>query len=132
MGSIEIRLDDYELDDIDKRILQYRLAYPGMKSKDIAERCKISTGVFLKRIKRPAYLKATADINRTAIERVIGLVDRAAKKYEELLDCGDLKIEERVAKSILVSAGVLKEGTHVTVNNNNATLESLVLLSLQK
>jgi len=120
--SDEIRAK-YELDEIDRRILNLKLQHPGMTDEEIGVILDLHRVSVCNRRTKPAWQAAYAEETRPAADLINAVAEKAAKRYIALLDCDDPRVVEKVARSLLVHANLLK-----TKDEGGTAVEPLVLV----
>jgi len=105
----------YNLDAVDQLILKYKIANPKITDEAMAELVNLSRMTVWHRRNKPAFKAALAEYFMPATERIRSMADKAARKYQKLLDSDNELIVERVASKVLVSEGALKERQDIDV-----------------
>lgn len=96
------KFDKYDaLDDLDKRIVQLKLQFPNITNVDIAKKLNIGRSTVQRREQKEVFKMALLSVQRPAIETLMGLRQKAARKYGTLLDSENEYIQFRTAKELL-------------------------------
>lgn len=105
----------YNLDAVDQKMLQIKVAHPKITDEALAELVDMSRTAVNIRRNKPAFKAALAEYFMPAADRIRNMADKAARKYQKLLDSDNELIVERVASKVLVSEGALRERQEVDV-----------------
>src|SRR5688500_16458104 len=93
-------LAKYELDEIDKKILQLKMQYPAINDGEVAKIIGIAPKTLSVRIHAQKWQDAFSELHLPAKSLLEKNAARLTKKYIRLADCGDKKVEERVIRTI--------------------------------
>ena len=107
---------DYQLDDVDRRILALKLKHPSMKKVHIAELIGLERKQIATRMKKPAWLDAYSDNVMPAKALLKKKEDQLTRKYVQLTESQNEHIKEKVISKILVTQGILKS-ENTSINN---------------
>ncbi len=105
--------EEFELDQTDNALIFYLMRYPGVTDEQLGKLVGLARPNVNRRRNAPKFKRQLEAMNRSALQLVENSVKTAAEKYVSLLDSPDDSVKERVAKSILVSAGILKQKVEV-------------------
>lgn len=107
-ASAQEILARHSLDETDKLILKLLVEHPSITDTEIGAVVNLDRKAVGARRRKEAFQNAINDFLMPAKERIQSLVDKAARKYQKLLDSHDEKVVRNVAKDILISEGRLK------------------------
>jgi hypothetical protein len=91
-------VERFELDDIDQKILKLKVQYPDMKKKDIADYLKMHPTTIGIRMKKPAYLKALSEFNKTTGEWILDLGRHMFRRLKTLINDPDKSVALQALK----------------------------------
>ena len=113
-------LEKYELSDIDKNIIKYKLQFPEITHEELALLLDTQRSYITKRFNTPAVKKAMAELEDNFgadwVARVIKAREKASKKLVKLLDDKNSNIVLKAIENILP----LKDLSSVTDNKNKS------------
>jgi len=118
--------EKYELDVVDQDLLKRVIMYPAISDAELGAMVGLARGTVNKRRNAAKFKDAMNEHLRPPIERIKKLANACAEKYQQLLNCGDLKIEERVARAVLESVGALSGSKNKPVLDIELIEEKLV------
>ena len=92
-----------ELDELDNRILRFKIEYPGATLADIADALNNvrSAEAIAQRIKRPAFVKAMEDVQMTAWDVLVKVQGLAARRLMRLVGDPDAKVSIKACEIAL-------------------------------
>ena len=98
-------LEKYELNDNDKRIIQYKLQYPEITHEELSLLLDISREYITRRLNTPIFKKALAELSDNFgadwKKRIIAAKEKASKKLVKLIDDKNPSISIRACEQIL-------------------------------
>lgn len=107
----------YRLDEMDKKILDLRIKYPSIESKDIADVLEVGEGVINSRFMKPAMQRAMAEHSKTFFEQLGDLQMMAVKRLKQLVNDSDKDVA--IAAIKIAMAPMINQHTFNINNNKN-------------
>ena len=102
-------LNKYELDEVGKAILKYKLQHPAMEQGDIANLIGVHRTVVARRMESEPWKKAFNDYFMPAKELIEGSARELARRYLGFTRSKNEAVAERATRACLTSLGILKE-----------------------
>lgn len=114
-----------EVDDLDKRIMNLRIQFPGMPKTTIGKKCGVSAACVSDRLNKVAVKKALADYeNRDLLlamdnrRRVMKLQQKAIQAIEGMLDSDNPQEKAFALDKIDIMKGIIPDLSEVTATHN--------------
>lgn len=105
----------YRLDEMDKKILDLRLKYPSLDSKEIADILEVGEGAINARFMKPAMQRAMQEHSKTFFEQLGDLQMMAVKRLKQLVNDPDKDVA--IAAIKIAMAPMINQHT-LNINNN--------------
>ena len=105
----------YRLDEMDKKILDLRIKYPSLESKEIADVLEVGEGVINSRFMKPAMQRAMQEHSKTFFEQLGDLQMMAVKRLKQLVNDSDKDVA--IAAIKIAMAPMINQHT-LNINNN--------------
>lgn len=93
--------DRYELNETDKKVIQYRLRFTDITQNEIAQLCSISDNMVSLILQKPSVKLILKEFEGDWIEMLINAKEKAAKKLIKLIDEKNPSIALRACENIL-------------------------------
>ena len=97
----EFNLEDYELNDTDKKVFHFQQQYPELNYRQLSKLLDIEYKHFTRILAKPAYKKAKAELIKTFLQIIIDARHEAARVKISGLHSSDERIRQSVASEIL-------------------------------
>lgn len=104
----------YRLDEMDKKILDLRIKYPTLDSREIADVLEVGEGLINSRFMKPAMQRAMQEHTKTFFEQLGDLQMMAVKRLKQLVNDSDKDIA--IAAIKIAMAPMINQHT-LNINN---------------
>lgn len=116
------------LDDVDRALLHFRYAHPGIKHEELGALVGLAPLTVTRRLNKEMMKKAWAELMLPVNELLNQAQDSLLRQYLALAQSQDETIRERVLKTLLVSQGIIR----VKVDVKGEGFEPLILVTSQQ
>jgi hypothetical protein len=107
----------YRLDEMDKKILDLRIKYPSLDSKEIADVLEVGEAAINSRFMKPAMQRAMQEHSKTFFEQLGDLQMMAVKRLKQLVNDSDKDVA--IAAIKIAMAPMINQHTFNINNNKN-------------
>lgn len=115
---VPLQPEDFELDELDRKLLKMIVEYPELTQESLALACNVSHSTVHSRLGKPAFKRARADMMKNFIELLTDAQTAACRRLRQLVQDADKSIALaaiRLAMAPYVNSGILSIKTQSTV-----------------